>query len=95
MIKVVAKSTVKEECINEYIRIAKDLVEATQKEEGCIFYSLHQDVNDPTVLTCIETWTNQEALDRHLQSDHIKTIVPKLREMRLTSEMNVYRDLFD
>lgn len=95
MIKVVAKCTVKADSIDEYIRISKELVEETQKEEGCIFYSLHQDVNDPTILTCLETWTTQEALDAHLQSEHIKRIVPVLREMRLSSEMNVYKDLFE
>ncbi|MEG2018427.1 MAG: putative quinol monooxygenase [Clostridium sp.] len=95
MVKVVAKCTVKAECIDEYIKISKELVEETQKEEGCIFYSLHQDVNDKSVFACIETWESQEALDAHLQSAHIKRIVPKLRQMRISSEMNVYKDLFE
>lgn len=94
MVKVVAKCTVKKENLDKYIALAEELVQETQKEEGCIFYSLHQDVNDPTVLACIETWETQEALDAHLESDHIKRIVPTLREMRLTSEMNIYKDLF-
>lgn len=95
MIKVVAKCTVKSEFIDEYIKRSEELVKETQKEEGCIFYSLHQDVNDKTVFACIETWTNQQALDAHLQSEHIKRIVPGLREMRVSSEMNVYKDLFE
>lgn len=95
MIKVVAKCKVKPEFIDEYIKRSEELVKETQKEEGCIFYSLHQDLKDESIFACIETWENEEALDAHLQSEHIKRIVPGLREMRISSEMNIYKDLFE
>ena len=95
MVKVVARSIVKDENLEEYIKLAKKMVEATRVEEGCIFYSLHQEIDNPNMLTFIEAWRDKECLDKHLQSEHIKTIAPKLRTMRENSEMNVYRDLFE
>ena len=46
-------------------------------EPGCEQYECF--IDGDTFLT-IERWTNQEALDVHLKSDHVATYVPKLRE---------------
>ena len=61
MTKVVAKQIVKENQIDNFISIAKELVAATLQEEGCISYALCQGTDDDKVLTFIEEWQNQEA----------------------------------
>lgn len=79
MIKVVARNTVKKEKIEEFITMAEKLVELTnQKDEGCIHYSLYQDLSDPRILTFIEEWESMDALNRHMAADHFKDMVPKL-----------------
>jgi len=79
MIKVVAGNTVKKEKIEEFILLAQKLVEATNKyDEGCIHYELYQDINNPQVLTFIEEWESMDALNKHMDADHFKEIVPKL-----------------
>jgi quinol monooxygenase YgiN len=79
MIKVVAKNIVKADKVEEFISLAKTLVEATnQKDEGCISYELYQDFNNPQILTFIEEWESPDALQKHMAAEHFKEIVPKL-----------------
>lgn len=80
VIKVVAKNYVQADKVDAFIALAKQLVEETNKEAGCLFYQLHQSVNDPTVLAFIEEWESKEALDAHMASAHFQDIVPRLRE---------------
>jgi quinol monooxygenase YgiN len=93
MIIVVAKSVVKEDMISLYKQETVKLIELTRKESGCIAYDLCEDVNNPNILTFIEKWESQEHLDAHMNSEHFKEIVPKLKDMRESSELNIYKPL--
>lgn len=90
MIKIVAKSQVKPEYKDEYIRLAKKLVAASKAEEGNIFYDLHQAQEDPYVLTMIEGWQDQESIEKHNGSESFRTIVPELGKMRISSDVTHY-----
>lgn len=92
MIKVVAKSVIKKECLEKYNSLVTKLIEETRKEKGNISYELYQDINNPCILTFIEEWSDEESLNLHLQSIHFTTIVPKLDLLRENeSEINIYR----
>ena len=92
MINVIAKHYVKEDKVADFIENAKKLQEETLKEEGCIKYGLFQDVKDPGILTMIEEWKNNEALDKHMASEHFSNIVPILRGFdEKPTEINLYR----
>ena len=80
VIEVVTKNDVQADTVNAFITLGKQLVEETNKEAGCLFYQLHQAINDPTVLAFIEEWESKEALDAHMASAHFQDIVPRLRE---------------
>lgn len=90
MIIIVAKSIVKEGKAEQYKTLAKELVEKSRKEEGCLAYNLYQDLNNKNVLTMIEEWKDKEAVEVHNRSIHFTTIVPKLGELREDSEINLY-----
>ena len=95
MVKVVAKNYVEEDKIEEYLKLCKELVEETRKEEGCIKYELYQDEKDPTILTMIEEWQSMEVLDKHMISEHLTRIVPMLGKFRTkNSDINKYNKLF-
>ncbi len=47
------------------------LIEPTRKEEGCIRYDLHQDNDNPAHFVFLESWSSQQLLQQHLQSEHI------------------------
>ena len=92
MIRVVAKGKLKPGVnVEEYLKLAKELVIETNKENGCISYILHEDINDPTIFTNIEEWVDEEAINQHNSSEHVARIVPELRKLRESTEINHYR----
>ena len=94
MIKVVFKVELKPGVkIEEYLIMARELVSETRKEKGCTAYALHEDINDPTIITTLEEWTDEEALNQHNKSEHVLKIVPELRKFRESTEINIYREL--
>ena len=76
MIKVVAKNYIKTDKINEVTELAKELIEKTRKEKGCIKYELFQDIHNKGLMTFIEEWESKEALKEHMKSEHFNRIVP-------------------
>ena len=95
MIKVVAKSFAKPDKLNKILELSAEMVEKTVKEEGCIKYELFQDIKAPEVLVIVEEWESEEALSRHMASEHFRRIVPQLNELReKASEVNILKKLF-
>ena len=81
MVKVTAVCYVKAECTEEFLGIAKELVEKTNAQDrGCIKYELCKDVNDPLHYVMLEEWEDQSALDEHMEKEHFVDLVPKLGE---------------
>jgi quinol monooxygenase YgiN len=95
MIKVMAKSYAKSDKLDRILELSREMVTETVKEDGCIKYELVQDVKDPCVLIILEEWESQEALDKHMASEHFKRLVPQLNELReRPSEVNICKKLF-
>ncbi|GHH99190.1 putative quinol monooxygenase [Neobacillus kokaensis] len=94
MIKVVAKAKLKSDVNPEdYIMLAKELVAETRKENGCLYYALHQDIKDPAIFTMLEEWEDEKALEQHNQSAHMVRILPELKKLRESGELNIYREI--
>lgn len=93
MIFVVSKSIVREDKVAEYKQQVVKLIEETRKEEGCISYDLCEDMDKPNVLTFIEKWESKQHLDLHMKTAHFLEIVPKLRDLRESSELNIYKEI--
>ncbi|HEX4179286.1 MAG TPA: putative quinol monooxygenase [Caulobacteraceae bacterium] len=49
------------------------MVAASLAEAGCLEYAYAEDVLEPGLIRVSEVWRDQASLDRHAQSDHIKT----------------------
>lgn len=95
MIKVVAKNFLKADCVSKAIEITEKLVTETRKEEGCLVYEFFQDIENPCVVTMIESWTTQEALDLHLKSEHIKEFFSLTTSLiEKDAEINVYKQVY-
>ena len=80
MIKVVARTLVREDGIEAYHALAKEIVEKTRQEEGNVFYSLNQSVENKKLHAMIEAWESMEALKAHMASEHFKRIVPQMAQ---------------
>ena len=59
---------------------AKAAIAPTHAENGCIAYELHTDTAKVGKLAFIETWTSKAALDAHLQTPHLKTLIGQIEE---------------
>lgn len=81
MIKIVANNYVKDGCVEQFKKIAAELVEKSRAEKGNKFYNLHVTDSNPNLLTFIEGWENQSVLDVHGASEHFRRIVPLLGEL--------------
>ena len=57
-----------------------ELLAPTRKEGGCLNYDLHQSPEDPAKFLFHENWTSQAALNAHLQSAHVKALLPRVDE---------------
>ena len=70
MITIVAESSVKPDKTDDFLKIARDLVEASRGEEGNVSYVLYADLKDPAKYTFIENWKDQAAIDSHNATAH-------------------------
>ena len=93
MIKIVARTVVKEGMVDSYKEIVKELVRCSAAEEGNITYTLNQDMNDPRAFAMIEIWKDQDAIDKHNASEHFRTIVPKLGDMAQERSIALYQEV--
>ena len=83
-IRVVAHLRARPDKVEETRQALTGLVEPTRAEPGCIVYELLQNNDDPTDFTFVEEWSGDQALDLHLQTDHIKDVVAKAEELLAT-----------
>ena len=83
MVKVAANMYVKQENTDDFLKVASELVEKTNKlDEGCIKYELCRDKSDALHFMMLEEWKDQASLDKHMDSEHFKTLLPKMDAYR-------------
>jgi len=89
---VFARWKVKEGNMEDVLQLLTSLRTATRAETGNIFYTVCRDNADPNTLLLSEGYTNPEAQQAHVNSDHYKKlasskIIPLLdeREVFLTT----------
>ncbi len=59
------------------------LVEPTREEVGCLNYDLHELQGTSKTFLFHENWVSKEDLDRHMESPHIKALLPRVEELCL------------
>lgn len=93
-LKIVATIQVKSEYKEVVLIALKNVVDATQKEEGNISYDLHQNVTNPLEYTILEIWKSQEAIDLHNASQHFdefkKAIGGKIEGLKVDIIEKIY-----
>ena len=58
----------------ELSRRLLEMVELSNQEEGCLFYNLHIDQENPNTFYFLEAWKDQAAFDFHASTDYVKAI---------------------
>ena len=89
-LKVVAHLISQPDTIAQTREVLLGLIELTRAEYGCIVYELFQNNGDPTDFTFVEEWTDDSALDAHLESPHLIDAKTKLAGL-LAAEPDIRR----
>ena len=78
MVRVIATNYIKGEHIATVEPLFREMLEATQKEKGCIEYRLYEKDDEPGLYVFVEEWKSMEDLKNHFETEHFKRIVPQL-----------------
>jgi quinol monooxygenase YgiN len=57
------------------------LLVPTRQETGCVSYDMHQSADDPATFLFYENWQSKAALDAHMQTPHLKKLIPRVDEL--------------
>jgi quinol monooxygenase YgiN len=71
-LRVVARVTAAPDQVDAVRLVLVSLIEPTRSEAGCISYELLQNTSSPADFTFVEEWQNDDALDMHMVSDHLR-----------------------
>ena len=94
MIKITAKLIVKEEKIDEFQKLAGELVQKSRAEEGNVSYSLNQSIHDPKIHCFIEIWKDEGVVESHNASEHFTRILPQLGVMgEAPADIQLFREI--
>lgn len=100
MIHVIARAVIKEGCMEEYLKICKEITPTVRAEKGCIAYQITTDRKtglppqsyDASCATFIECWESEEHLKKHLQAPHMAVFREKVTPLRLSSTLTITED---
>ena len=91
---ILARFVAREGMETELIETLAALMPLTRREEGCIRYELNQQVDKPRVVTYVEKFSSQAAVDLHAATDYIKSYfandAPRLAE---TIDVTYHREV--
>jgi quinol monooxygenase YgiN len=93
-VAVVVKEHVKEGQLDAYVSHMGEAIALTKQEEGNIAYDLYEAADGSDEVVMVEIWETQEALDRHMRSEHFLRIIPAGDAYKTApSEIKVYNRL--
>ncbi len=81
MIRINAFFQLNEGATEQFLAVVNPLVEASNKEEGCIAYDLFASTSRPDVYLMCETWRDAEAVASHDASAHFQAAASQLGEL--------------
>lgn len=100
MINVLATIQVKEDKVEDFLKIFRTVVPDVLREQGCLEYKPAVDVDsglpvqeaDPNVVTIIEKWESLDDLHAHLQAPHMESYRERVQDIVEEVTLKVLRD---
>lgn len=81
MIRLNCFIQVEESKREQVLALAKELVAASLKDEGCIAYDIFESSTRRDVMMICEIWKDAASLDAHSKSAHFTTLVPQIQNL--------------
>ena len=75
--------------------VSLGIVDQIRNEEGNIRYEYFFPLEDPNSVLLVDSWINQEALDKHHQLPLMKEIVKSREKYDLHMEVEKYQSIVD
>lgn len=74
-VTVLARAKAKPGREAELEQAMRAVVIPTHQEAGCLRYTVHRSLVDPSVFITVEHWTTKEAIDEHFATGHVQTLL--------------------
>ena len=81
MIIVQGSIPVRPECRDQAISMAKNMVEASRLEIGCVSYDFYVGLADPNTLMLFQEWESLDALQAHFETQHMDVFLQQLPDI--------------
>lgn len=78
MIFITAKFPVKPEYADQWPEISRDFTEATNAEDGCLFFEWSRSLADPNTYVLLEAFRDDDAGGEHVKSAHFRKATAEL-----------------
>ncbi len=93
MVCVIARMEIKRGSLDKFLEILLANAKTVREEKGCLRYDVCRDLeikdgNDHFV-TILEAWESEEALRAHQQTPHMQRYRENVRELRLSTSVQV------
>jgi len=72
---------VRPECRDQAISMAKNMVEASRLEIGCVSYDFYVGLADPNTLMLFQEWESLDALQAHFETQHMDVFLQQLPDI--------------
>jgi quinol monooxygenase YgiN len=78
---IIAKVNVKPDKAKQFIEAAKEMIENSNKEQGCKFYQLYQDPYNAGKMVFVEEYVDSNAVNAHFGAEYFKAFGPKITDL--------------
>ncbi len=93
MILIIAKALVKNGCWNDFKKTAKELVDNSRMEKGCLEYSIYKDKDNNSTMTFVEKWKDNSSLKEHEETQFFKEKIDKLEGYSHEIEISLHNEV--
>lgn len=82
---IVVQVSIKETKIEDFLKLAKTIINESISEIGCLTYKLSKDLDKGNEFFFYEKYENEKAVERHNSSEHFKNFINSVMPL-LTKE---------
>ncbi len=95
MLYVMAQNFVEAENKEAYLKLAKEMVDETRKEDGCHEFTLTTSQADPTEFIFFEIWESRAHLEVHMKCEHFVRLGPQMGQYSKPGKVWIMNDVFE
>lgn len=80
MVIVIARFRPREDRLDEFLTLLREVQDASRRDDGCLNYGYYAELADPLSYVAVEEWRDMDALEAHLRTPHVAKLIAGLPE---------------